>query len=57
MLRYSDPAWFDVIVAASACGSVVWLLMAGRFHSALAGLLSAVWGGIVNTVAGVHVPP
>jgi uncharacterized protein len=57
VLRYSDPAWFDVIVAASACGSVVWLLMAGRFHSALAGLLSAVWGGIVNTVAGVGGPP
>jgi uncharacterized membrane protein YfcA len=57
VLRTSDPALYDIIVAASACGSVVWLLLAGRFRGALAGVFSAVWGGAVNTVAGVGGPP
>jgi uncharacterized membrane protein YfcA len=57
VLRTSDPALYDVIVAASACGSIVWLLLAGRFRSAAAGWLSAIWGGVVNTVAGVGGPP
>jgi uncharacterized membrane protein YfcA len=57
VLRTSDPALYDVIVAASACGSVVWLLLAARFRGVLAGILSAVWGGAVNTVAGVGGPP
>lgn len=57
VLRLSSPALFDVIVAASACGSVAWLLLAGRFRGSAAGLLSAVWGGAVNTVAAVGGPP
>jgi uncharacterized membrane protein YfcA len=57
VLRTSDPALYDVIVAVSACGSVGWLLLAGRFRGPLAGLLSAAWGGVVNTVAGVGGPP
>jgi uncharacterized membrane protein YfcA len=57
VLRTSDPRLYDVIVAASACGSVAWLLLAGRFRSTAAGVLSAVWGGVVNTVAGVGGPP
>jgi uncharacterized membrane protein YfcA len=57
VLRTSDPALYDVIVAASALGSVVWLLLAGRFRGMLAGIFSAVWGGVVNTVAGVGGPP
>ncbi len=57
VLQRSSPALFDVIVAASALGSMVWLLIAGRFASRAAGLVSAVWGGTVNTVAGVGGPP
>lgn len=57
VLRSSSPALFDVIVAASACGSVAWLLLAGRFEGRATGLVSAVWGGTVNTVAGVGGPP
>jgi uncharacterized membrane protein YfcA len=57
VLQRADPAFYDVVVAASACGSVVWLLTAGRFRGRLAGLVSAVWGGAVNTVAGVGGPP
>ena len=56
-LRLADPRLYSLIVAASACGSIVWLLMAGRFRGPLAGLLSAVWGAAVNTVAGVGGPP
>jgi uncharacterized membrane protein YfcA len=57
VLQRSDPRLYDVIVAVSALGSVVWLLTAGRFTGAVAGLVSAVWGGVVNTVAGVGGPP
>ncbi|MBK9740470.1 MAG: sulfite exporter TauE/SafE family protein [Actinobacteria bacterium] len=57
VLRVSSPALFDVIVAVSACASVAWLLLAGRFRGPLAGFLSAAWGGTVNTVAGVGGPP
>lgn len=57
ILRASSPALFDVIVAASACGSVAWLLLAGRFRGPAAGVMSATWGGTVNTVAGVGGPP
>ena len=57
VLRFSNPALFDVIVAVSACGSVAWLLLAGRFRGGAAALLSGVWGGVVNTVAGVGGPP
>jgi len=57
VLRTSSPALFDVIVAASACGSVAWLLLAGRFRGPAAGAISAAWGGTVNTVAGVGGPP
>ena len=57
VLRVMSAAMFDVIVAASACGSVVWLLLAGRFHGRAAGLVSGVWGGAVNTVSGVGGPP
>jgi uncharacterized membrane protein YfcA len=52
-----DPAGYRVVVAASACGSIGWLLLAGRFSGRAAGLVSAVWGGAVNTVAGVGGPP
>ena len=48
---------FDLIVAASACGSVAWLLLAGRFRGPAAGVVSGVWGGTVNTVSGVGGPP
>ncbi len=57
VLQTSDPTMYDVIVAASACGSVVWLLFAGRFTGWAAGILSAVWGGAVNTIAAVGGPP
>jgi len=57
VLRVSSPAAFDLIVAASACGSVAWLLLAGRFHGPAAGIVSGVWGGTVNTVSGVGGPP
>jgi len=57
VLRASSPALFDVIVAVSALGSMVWLLLAGRFTSPAAGVVSATWGGTVNTVAGVGGPP
>jgi len=57
ILRRIDPRLYDVLVAASALGSVVWLLLAGRFRSTAAGVLSAVWGATVNTVAGVGGPP
>lgn len=57
VLRLADPAFFEVIVAASACGSVGWLLLAGRFTGPVAGVLSATWGAAVNTVAGVGGPP
>jgi uncharacterized protein len=57
LLRLADPRLYEVIVAASALGSVAWLLAAGRFRGPLAGALSAVWGATVNTVAGVGGPP
>lgn len=57
ILRVSSPALFDVIVAVSACGSVAWLLLAGRFRGTAAGVVSGVWGGTVNTVSGVGGPP
>lgn len=57
LLRAADPKLYDVIVAVSACGSVAWLLLAERVTSPAAGVLSAVWGGLVNTVAGVGGPP
>ncbi|MDP1877691.1 MAG: TSUP family transporter [Actinomycetota bacterium] len=57
VLRTTGPAVFPVIVAASACASVAWLLLADRFRGAVAGVISAVWGGLVNTVAGVGGPP
>jgi uncharacterized protein len=57
VLQVSSPAVFDLIVAASACGSVAWLLLAGRFHGPAAGIVSGVWGGTVNTVSGVGGPP
>jgi uncharacterized protein len=57
LLRLADPRLFDLIVAASALGSVAWLLAAGRYRGPLAGALSAVWGATVNTVAGVGGPP
>jgi uncharacterized protein len=57
VLQVSSPALFDVIVAASACGSVAWLLLAGRFTGPAAGVVSGVWGGAVNTVSGVGGPP
>jgi uncharacterized membrane protein YfcA len=57
VLRRAAPSAYPVIVAASACGSVAWLLLAGRFRGAAAGVLSAVWGAVVNTVAGVGGPP
>jgi uncharacterized membrane protein YfcA len=57
ILRNADPRLYDVIVAASALGSVIWLLLAGRFRSTAAGALSAIWGATVNTVAGVGGPP
>jgi uncharacterized membrane protein YfcA len=57
VLRAISAAMFDVIVAASACGSIAWLLLAGRFHGPLAGIVSGVWGGAVNTVSGVGGPP
>ncbi len=57
VLRVSAPAVFDLIVAASACGSVAWLLLAGRFRGPAAGVVSGVWGGAVNTVSGVGGPP
>ena len=57
VLRRSDPRLYDVIVAASALASVVWLLTAGRFRGAFAGFVSAAWGAAVNTVAGVGGPP
>jgi uncharacterized membrane protein YfcA len=57
ILRTADPRLYDLIVAVSACGSVAWLLLAGRFRGALAAIVSAVWGGLVNTVAGVGGPP
>lgn len=57
ILRTADPRLYDLIVAVSASGSVAWLLLAGRFRGRLAALVSAVWGGLVNTVAGVGGPP
>jgi hypothetical protein len=57
VLRISSPAVFDVIVAVSACGSVAWLLLAGRFRGPAAGIVSGVCGGAVNTVSGVGGPP
>ena len=57
VLRVSSPAVFDVIVAVSACGSVAWLLLAGRFRGRPAAAVSGVWGGTVNTVSGVGGPP
>ena len=57
ILRTADPRIYDLIVAVSACGSVAWLLLADRVRGPFAGVLSAVWGGLVNTVAGVGGPP
>lgn len=57
LLRMSSPAVFDLMVAVSACGSVAWLLLAGRFRGPAAGVVSGVWGGTVNTVSGVGGPP
>jgi uncharacterized membrane protein YfcA len=57
VLQVSSPAVFDVVVAVSACGSVAWLLLAGRFRGPAAAAVSGVWGGTVNTVSGVGGPP
>jgi uncharacterized membrane protein YfcA len=57
ILVTADPRTYDLIVATSACASVVWLLLADRVRGPVAGVLSAVWGGLVNTVAGVGGPP
>lgn len=57
LLRFGDPRWYQLIVAASATGSIIWLLLADRFRGRVAGLASAVWGAAVNTVAGVGGPP
>lgn len=57
VLRFGDPRAYQLVVAASATASIVWLLLAGRFRGRAAGLVSAVWGAAVNTVAGVGGPP
>ena len=57
ILQTADPRAYELIVAVSACGSVAWLLLAARVRGTIAGLLSAIWGGLVNTVAGVGGPP
>ncbi len=57
MLRLADPRSYAVLVAVSAAASIVWLLLAERVTGAVAGLLSAVWGATVTTVAGVGGPP
>ncbi len=57
IVRAADPRIFPLIVAVSATASILWLLTAHRFTGAGASAVSTVWGGAVNTVAGVGGPP
>ena len=57
IVAFVDPRVFPVIVAVSAMASIIWLLTAHRFRGAGASIVSTVWGGAVNTVAGVGGPP
>lgn len=54
---FGSERLFPVIVAISATASMLWLLFAHRVTHAAAGFLSSVWGGAVNTIAGVGGPP
>lgn len=57
IVAHANPQIFPVIVAVSATASILWLLSAHRFTGASASVVSTVWGGVVNTVAGVGGPP
>lgn len=57
VVRFGSERLFPVIVATSATASMLWLLFAHKFTHAAAGFFSSVWGGTVNTIAGVGGPP
>ena len=57
LLRVIDDRTLPLIVAVSATASVVWLLTAQRIRGITADSIASVWGGLVNTIAGVGGPP